>query len=113
MSKFKYLFYGTQVYHVDLCTREFKAHVFASVPLCCRMAAICHAATGRNPEPIISQAVADRETFGYGKLYVMFLEYSKNQIAKAFAVLKDESNYPLLIHCIHGCARALKFVHSA
>lgn len=95
-----------QVYHVDLCTAGFKAKVFGSVPRQARLQAIRRALTFRSPEETISQAVADPDSFGYGRLYILFLEHSKPQIAKMFSVLSNNDNYPLLVHCIHGCAPA-------
>ena len=93
-----------QVFHVDMCTPGFKAQVFRYVPRQAKFKAIRRALTLRDAEETISEAVADPDTFGYGRLYILFLEHSKQQIAKIFYVLANEDNYPLLMHCIHGCA---------
>eukprot|EP00892_Ulva_mutabilis_P000341 jgi/Ulvmu1/10307/UM060_0109.1 len=94
--------FSTKVFHVDMCTPGFKLKVFGAVPRQSQFKAIRRALTLRDPEETISSAVADPDTFGYGRLYILFLEHSKAQIAKIFSVLSNKDNYPLLIHCIHG-----------
>lgn len=94
-----------------MCTAGFKAQVFGSVPRQAKLKAIRRALTFRSAEETISHAVADPDTFGYGRLYILFLEHSKPQIAKMFSVLSSRDNYPLLVHCIHGCAPALPVAH--
>jgi hypothetical protein len=91
-----------QVFHVDLCTAAFKYRVFMSVPAATRFSALANLVTGKSAKPVMCQAVADPDSLGYGRLYVMFLECSKQQIAKCFWVLAQASSYPVLVHCIHG-----------
>lgn len=93
-----------QVYHVDMCTMAFKAKVFGNVPRHVQFQAIGRALTLRSAEPVVSKAVADKDAFGYGLLYVLFLEHSKRKVAKIFSVLSNEANYPLLVNCTHGYA---------
>lgn len=52
-----------------------------------------------------SAAVTDeitKEGFGLGLLYTTILEYSGHVLAQAVQVLADPTNYPVLIHCLHG-----------
>jgi hypothetical protein len=61
--------------------------------------------TFRDPEGLVAEAVADPTKLGYGKLYILFLENSKLQIARAFRLLGEDSSFPMLIHCVHGCVQ--------
>jgi hypothetical protein len=93
----------TQVYHIDFCTPEFKYKVFTSIPLSSALYAVASTLIGRCPDADMAGVVADPTKLGYGKLYIMFLEYSKQQVARAFRIMGDPASYPLMIHCIHGC----------
>eukprot|EP01024_Parvocaulis_polyphysoides_P035797 TRINITY_DN31843_c0_g2_i1.p3 TRINITY_DN31843_c0_g2~~TRINITY_DN31843_c0_g2_i1.p3 ORF type:complete len:175 (+),score=2.09 TRINITY_DN31843_c0_g2_i1:3-527(+) len=56
----------------------------------------------QSPEKVMAPAVADPKQFGYKKMYIALLEQSKRSLRKIMELCADESNYPLLIHCIHG-----------
>ena len=96
-----------QVYHIDFCTPEFKLKVFTSIPVSSAAYAACSYAIGHSPDAAMAGVVADPAKLGYGKLYIMFLEYSKAVIANAFRIMGNPDNYPMMIHCIHGCASLL------
>lgn len=93
-----------QVFHLDLVTPGFKYQVFMSVPRATRLQAVSRLVTLRSPDSVIAESVADPDALGYKKLYVIFLEHSKKKIARVFWVLAQPESYPVLIHCIHGCA---------
>jgi hypothetical protein len=68
------------------------------------MWAIVKHITCREVGGLMANACADPERLGFSKLYVMLLEHSKHQIALAVHLLADAEKFPVLIHCIHGCA---------
>jgi len=86
-----------------MCTLGFKLNVFASLPGYAQLQAAGRALTLRSPKPPVEAVVADEDEFAGGHMYRLFLDHSKAQIAKLFFVLTHRENYPLLIHCIHGC----------
>lgn len=61
-------------------------------------------------------AVADPKILGFGELYIIFLEKvyfdhnsnimlilkASDKIAQCMRLFVNRSNYPILIHCIHG-----------
>lgn len=95
-----------QVYHIDFCTSEFKYAVFRSIPFGSAAHAVVTKLVGRNPEGPMANVVADPHKLGYGKLYVLFLEHAKLSILRAFRLLGKDENYPMMVHCIHGCVPA-------
>jgi hypothetical protein len=92
------------VFHLDLVTPAFKKNVFLAVPRETQFEAISRVLTGRSPESVLAEKCADPDFIGYEKLYILFLEHSKKKIAMVFSLLAREETYPVLIHCVHGCA---------
>ena len=93
-----------QVYHIDFCTKEFKLKVFTSIPLSSAAYAAGKVLLGGSPDGDMAGVVADPGKLGYGKLYILFLEHAKPMVARAFRLMGDEANFPMMVHCIHGCA---------
>jgi uncharacterized protein YbgA (DUF1722 family) len=88
-----------------------KARIFWQVPLSIKLQTIFRVFTFRDFKSVMSEAVADSDLLGYGRLYIMFLENSKFQFRKVFQVLGEADSYPLLIHCVHGCAALHHSLH--
>lgn len=91
---------------MDFCTPAFNLSVFAALPRRTAAYVAWQKLTCGDPEGTVAAVVADTSKIGYGKLYIMFMENSKQQIARAFRLLGDAESFPMLVHCVHGCASA-------
>ncbi|CAD7702126.1 unnamed protein product [Ostreobium quekettii] len=90
------------VLHVDLISTTLKMHIVAKMP--CKMwwEVAKTVYKGDDPAAVLCPAIADSNIFGFKWFYAAILDKSKENIAKAIRVFADESNYPILVHCVHG-----------
>ncbi|CAD7704871.1 unnamed protein product [Ostreobium quekettii] len=91
-----------RVLHVDLISLTLKMHIVAKMS--CKMwwEVAKTVYKGDDPATVLCPAIADSQLFGFRWFYAAILEKSKDNIAKAMRVFAQASNYPILVHCMHG-----------
>lgn len=90
------------VYHVDMLPKRVKLQIFRDMPWSIRLRTITAPLCNKSPQEVMTPAVANPNVLGYLKLYIMMLDMSMQQIAKALRVFASEDNLPCVVHCIHG-----------
>lgn len=90
------------ILHVDLISTSLKMHIVAKMP--CKMwwEVAKTVYKGDDPAAVLCPAIADSQIFGFRWFYAAILDKSKENIAKAIRVFVNASNYPILVHCVHG-----------
>lgn len=93
---------GPTVHHVDFIPTTVGLCIMAKMPIKIWYKVAKGACLGQDPAKIMCPAVADPGIMGFKELYITLLDKSREGIATALRIFVDPSNFPILVHCVHG-----------
>eukprot|EP01025_Chloroclados_australasicus_P059818 TRINITY_DN7590_c0_g1_i3.p1 TRINITY_DN7590_c0_g1~~TRINITY_DN7590_c0_g1_i3.p1 ORF type:complete len:329 (+),score=23.35 TRINITY_DN7590_c0_g1_i3:96-989(+) len=91
-----------KVYKICMLPKRLKLWILLQVPRQVKYKLLQALCKRSNPDEVMAPAVADPDKLGFRKLYIAMLEKCRRAIRQIMTLCADESNYPMLIHCVHG-----------
>ncbi|CAG8549116.1 6686_t:CDS:2, partial [Acaulospora morrowiae] len=87
--------------NINFPGKKFQRKITSSAPFLTRMKIIFYTLTGNRVKAAktMTQVLAPRGLVG---MYKNILESCDDQIVKILEIMKDKSNFPILVHCKHG-----------